>query len=74
MRKKQSFGKLKHYTRDILEGKRLDIARTLLTDTPAEGNMMSDKFGLKGMWGKMEVWQAFTEKENIFKNIKDNLV
>lgn len=74
MRKKQSFGKLKHYTRDILEGKRLDIARTLLTDTPAEGNMMSDKFGLKGMWNKMEVWQAFTEKENIFKNIKDNLV
>ena len=74
MRKKQSLGKLRHYTRDILEGKRLDIARTILTDKPASGNMMSDTFGLKGMWNRMEVWQAITRKENIFNCIKDNLV
>lgn len=73
MRKKQSVRKLRSYMASILDGSRLDIARVILTDRPCSENFMSDTFALKGMWRRMEVWQAFLKKEKIFCHIRNNM-
>lgn len=74
MCKKTDSSKLRHYTEEIICGDRLDIARTILTDEPGDGNLLSDTFGLKGMWNKWIVWRTTFGKAVIFNEIKDNLI
>lgn len=65
---------LVHFVRDVLTGKNLAAARTMLTSEALPQNFSLGNFAVKGMWSKWIVWQSIVRKDTIFEHIRENLL
>lgn len=59
---------------DVMSGERMDIARNILTDNPDCGNAGNGEIKIKGIWKKFMILRFISQKNDIFKEIKDNLI
>lgn len=73
VRHKTTQKQLRGYIQQVVTGKRLEIARNLLTDEPLDGNWLSASFGLKCIWSKWVVLQAVLKKDTIFAYVNKTL-
>lgn len=72
-RHKATQKQLRGYIQQVVTGKRLEIARNILTDEPLDGNWLSASFGLKCIWSKWVVLQAVLKKDTIFAYVNKTL-